>query len=456
MKTFFHIVLGSFFIFLFSWVLVYKSGVNPLVIQSEDSLPTMFLPFSIIKKGSLYLDDFYDMLIEKYPHPDDKSYVKGLTPFYLKKVGNHYVSAFPIMTAIVALPVYIIPVISGTLPTWENVTFLSKISSFLIVSLSGGFLYLLLKKHFVKDNKKSILLTLIYLFASVNFAMVSQAMWQHGAVQLFSILGLYFLFNFLDSKNHKDMFLTGLFFGLAIISRPTAALALIFIGLLSYFKIPDWKIYIKSSLFLVLGVLPSILFFFLYNQIFYEGLSNQGYASQIFTSWVSPFPISFLGVWLSPSKGILIYSPIFIACFVGLYLAMKKGVIKNIDYLIFGIIVLLHTLIISFWKHWYGGYSFGYRMSSDIIPYLILLMVPFVNSVFFDKYKKLFMGLFIFSILVEVFGMVFFDGIWHAAYDLGYENTLWLWSVKNSELLFNIRRVLVKFGVLERACPQCL
>ena len=456
MKTFFHIVLGSFFIFLFSWLFVYKSGINPLVIQSEDSLPTMFLPFSIIKDGSLYLDDFYDMLIKRYPHPDDKSYVKGLTPFYLKKVDSHYASAFPIMTAVVALPVYLVPVLSGVLPTWENIIFLSKISSFLIVSFSGGFLYLLLKKHFVKDEKKSVLLTLVYLFATVNFAMVSQAMWQHGTVQLFSILGLYFLFNFLELKRQKDMFLTGLFFGLAVISRPTAALALVFMVLLCYFRIDDWKTYIKSSAYLILGVLPSVLFFLFYNQVFYKGLSNQGYASQIFTSWVSPFPVSFLGVWFSPSKGILIYSPIFIFSFIGLYIVLKKSIIKNIDYLLFGIIVVLHTLIISFWKHWYGGYSFGYRMSSDVIPYLMLLMVSFVNSKLFDKYKKVFIGLFVFSVFVEVFGLVFFDGIWHAAYDLGYEKTSWLWSIKNSELIFNVRRVLVKFGMLERACPQCL
>jgi hypothetical protein len=52
--------------------------------------------------------------------------------------------------------------------------------------------------------------------------------------------------------------------------------------------------------------------------------------------------------------------------------------------------------------------------------------------------------------------MIFFDGIWHNAYDKGFEDTSWLWSIRDSELAFNIRRVLVKLGLLERACPQCL
>ena len=72
------------------------------------------------------------------------------------------------------------------------------------------------------------------------------------------------------------------------------------------------------------------------------------------------------------------------------------------------------------------------------------------------KYKKLFYFLFAFSVFVQISGMVFFDGIWHNAYDDGFRNTKWLWSVRDSEAVFNIRRVLVKFGALDRACPKCL
>jgi len=118
--------------------------------------------------------------------------------------------------------------------------------------------------------------------------------------------------------------------------------------------------------------------------------------------------------------------------------------------------VLTHTLILGKWKHWYGGWSFGYRMAADIIPFLVLLIAPFIKSEFFNKYKKVFIGLLVLSIAVEVYGLIFFDGIWHAAYDRGFTDTGWLWSLKDSELVFNIRRILVKLGRLEKACPSCL
>ena len=107
------------------------------------------------------------------------------------------------------------------------------------------------------------------------------------------------------------------------------------------------------------------------------------------------------------------------------------------------------------WKHWYGGWSFGYRMAVDIIPFLILLLVPYIKSDLFARSKKLFHILLILSILVQIYGVVFFDGIWHSAYDRGFKDTGWLWSIKDSESAFNSRRVLVKLGFLQKACPQC-
>lgn len=452
------IVSFAFFMYFFSWFIVYKTNINTLPIQSEDALPAMFLPISIIKEKTMNLDSFYSMLLTKYPHPDDKNYIRGLTPFYLKKVGNHYVSAFPIITALVSIPVYFLPLKLGMHVTWENIIILSKISSALIVSLSGVFLYILLKKHFLPDEKKASLLTYIYLFGTVNYAMISQSMWQHGTLMLFSILGLYFILEFLKDSKFKPLnaFFGGLFYGLAILSRPTAALGFLFILILMLIKIGNIKNYIKANIFVFAGIALNILFFLWYNNKYYLGIQNQGYSSQIFSSWLSPFPISFLGVWLSPSKGILVYSPIFILSFIGFYLAMRKGIKENYQYLIYFLVVLLHTLIISFWKHWYGGYSFGYRMSSDIIPYLILLIVPFLNSTFYEKYKGIFIFLFTISVLIQIFGIVFFDGIWHAAYDRGFRDTAWLWSLKDSEIMFNVRRVMVKLKLLQRACPMCL
>jgi len=220
-------------------------------------------------------------------------------------------------------------------------------------------------------------------------------------------------------------------------------------------------IIIKTYSAYILGLGLNLAFFLWYNATFYWSIENQGYSNQLLDSWLGNFPESFFGVWLSPSKGILVYSPVLIFSLVGLWLVIKKSRSmkkdpQDLKYLIFGLTVLLHTLVISFWKHWYGGWSFGYRMSSDVLPFLILMLIPFIQSGLYKKYFKVFVVTIIFSVFVQLFGMVFFDGIWHAAYDRGFTNTSWLWSIKDSEFIFNIRRVLVKLGLLAKACPNCL
>jgi hypothetical protein len=74
----------------------------------------------------------------------------------------------------------------------------------------------------------------------------------------------------------------------------------------------------------------------------------------------------------------------------------------------------------------------------------------------FEKIKKIVFILIILSFSIQFSGLIFFDSIWHNAYDTGFRDTSWLWSIENSEALFNLRRLLVKFGYLDKACPVCL
>ena len=455
MKKVFFIVFTAYFGL---WFILFKLGVNSLPIQSEDTVPAMFLPYAIIENRTLYLTDYYDQMVERYPHPDDRSYEKGMTPFYLKKIGNEFASAFTLITPILALPVYLFPILFNIPPTWDVLIVLSHLSSAVLMALSASLMFYLLNTFLVKDKKNAELLTFIYAFGTVNFAMLSQSLWQHGIVELLAILQLIVLYKYFNFNGYKFVVLLGFLSGITFLTRPTAILisGFIFLALIINAYIKTNKLNLKLFGYYFLGLLVPALFFWWYNSTYYVDISNQGYASQLFEGWLGNFPESFAGIWLSPSKGILVFTPVFIFSFVGLYLALKKGIKENYIYLIFALIVLAHTLVMSFWKHWYGGFSFGYRMSSEIIPFLVLLLVPFVQSASFNKYKKVFVVFVVISVLIELYGMVFFDGIWHNAYDKGFTDTSWLWSLKDSEFAFNIRRLMVKFGMMDRACPQCL
>ena len=87
MRRLFQILLISTAIYFISWAAVYLTGVNGLPIQSEDTVPAMFIPVTIVKEKTIYADTYYEMIRNRYPHPDDKDYKKDLTPFYFRKAS---------------------------------------------------------------------------------------------------------------------------------------------------------------------------------------------------------------------------------------------------------------------------------------------------------------------------------------------------------------------------------
>jgi uncharacterized membrane protein YjjP (DUF1212 family) len=307
--------------------------------------------------------------------------------------------------------------------------------------------YLLLSSVLKIDEKKSKLLTFIYAFCTINFAHISQGLWQHGTVQLFTIIALIFYIKYIQNLSQKNLFYFGLFMGIAILSRPTAGLPLVVLSIPLLFH----KDFIKRGLAIASGLVLPVIFFIWYNAKYYLSIENQGYANQLLKNWLGDFPISFFGVWISPSKGILVYSPVFIFSLLGLRYKSSDDRFYKLSLLI----VFLHTLVISFWKHWFGGWSFGYRMTSDVIPFLVLALVPWLQGSSYKKYASIFMVTVVLSLLVQVAGMVYYDGIWHAAYDRGFKDSRWLWSIKDSEFAFNARRTMVKLGYLDKACPTC-
>ena len=66
---------------MFCFVIVYFSGVNKVLIQSEDTVSSLVLPLAILDDHSFYLDDYYSLMTKTFPQPDG-----GEEPYYLKKL----------------------------------------------------------------------------------------------------------------------------------------------------------------------------------------------------------------------------------------------------------------------------------------------------------------------------------------------------------------------------------
>ena len=81
------------------------------------------------------------------------------------------------------------------------------------------------------------------------------------------------------------------------------------------------------------------------------------------------------------------------------------------------------------------------------LPLFIILLVPYIKSEHYKKTRVIFTISIVWSVMIQLMGVAFFDGIWHNLYDKGTSNYSWLWSIKNSEIVFNLKRVLFKTGM---------
>ena len=434
---FFALFVFVFSVYFFGWLFLYRIGVNELLIQSADSVPATYLPVSILKEGNFNLNEYYDYFRKKWPDGDDKK----AKPYYLAySTKGDIVSYFPTMNAVLALPFYTPLLFRDVAPNSELIPIFGRISASFYAALSAVFVYLI-SLTITKDKKKSFLLFFSYAFGTITWGLSSQTLWQHSPSQMLLSLSLYLLIKGLNDVRFIKY--AGFALSLAILVRPTGLIPALFFTLFVFLKY-------RKELFKFIGLsLFPLIFQFWYNNEYFGGILKHSYESQQFTNWTGKFPEGFFGLWFSPSKGLLLYSPIFIFSLLGVYFIwsnrtkLEKEVI--LIFKLLSIVILLFTMMMGRWVHWYGGWGFGYRMAVDITPFLILFLIPVLQNPIWNKLKWIYFPLLLWSIIIEASGLVFDFRHWHTLYDNGPIDTGWLWSIKNSEMAYYFRRLLLKF-----------
>jgi hypothetical protein len=88
----------------------------------------------------------------------------------------------------------------------------------------------------------------------------------------------------------------------------------------------------------------------------------------------TPIQEGLAGVLVSPSRGLLIYSPIFLFSFVGMMMVWMDS--KSILLKFLSLTPFLFVLFVAKWATWWGGDSYGPRLLADITPLLCLYLSP--------------------------------------------------------------------------------
>tara|TARA_X000000950_G_scaffold120607_1_gene151188 strand:- start:3841 stop:5241 length:1401 start_codon:yes stop_codon:yes gene_type:complete len=239
----------------------------------------------------------------------------------------------------------------------------------------------------IYDEKKvSILLFLVFLGTNLFYYATTEPCMSHVYTFSLASVFMYITMKIYEKNNWKFFIFLGLISGLLFLVRPTNIL---FILAFLLYKIESfsslnkrlyWLIqhYKKLTISIVISVLIGSVQFFYWkwatgNWFFNSYVGEQFYFNQ-------PRIIEFL---FSYRKGWLVYTPIFVFSFLGLY---KMYVRKNPWF--FSILIMLPVLVYlfsSWWCWWFGG-GFGMRPMIDYYPLLIIPLGEILSTKI--SYKK--------------------------------------------------------------------
>jgi hypothetical protein len=346
-------------------------NANLRSISSFDTYPTRLIPISIIQRFTLDLDAY--PFVREYPAAWSAD-MRGLPdPYYIVYAREHVMSRFPVMAGILAVPVYSVPVLVGLTDgggaalgysrTEIMATLLSKITASLAAALSVGIIYLTLLR--LTSRSGALWITLIYAFATSTWSLSSQGLWQTSMSQPLLALSFYFLVKAKDKPINATY--AGVPLALAVACRPTVVVfALVLLVHVARAYRP------QLARFLVFPVLLGLLLvaynYYYFSSIFgpYSGVGGVG---EVFSP---PTLDALLGLLVSPSRGLLVYSPVL----VGACLGLANALWRRTDPLMTAIAVatLGTVLVYACWSAWDGGFSYSYRFLVDLVPGLVLLL----------------------------------------------------------------------------------
>ena len=313
------------------FTVVYVTHFLSGVIASGDSRWCIHTAQSILQEGNANLDEY----------PDD---LKDNDYYWIEKIDGHCYTRFPIGASLVALPfVFVIDhafkIAFPLIPTLEpflirhcgkplthiTVTTIHwrielAIACF-VVALASVFMYLLARE--ILSVRTALLITFLYAFCTSSWSIASRSMGQHGPSMLMLGIALY-LYVVARRRPAVAQYIS-LPLAFAYVVRPTNSIP---IAIITLCVLLEYRRYFVKYL---LWAAPVTIPFVLYNFHIYHAPISTYYLPQRLGS-TTTFLEALAGLLVSPSRGLVVYTPVCLLCFVGVIRKARAGGLLALDY----------------------------------------------------------------------------------------------------------------------------
>jgi len=416
---------------------------NDTVLDEGDAVPSVNLPVALLSAGRLSFepdsfpelfkwkshspfiekDDFFftnwkdrfgDFTAREW-HARGKLELNGPRYYIVPAPRRHtYVSTFGPIPGFVVLP-FVAPFYAmdhdfvGKLALRCSI---AKLCSASLVALVAVLLFLVVER--LASRRRALFIALTYGLGTCAWAISSQNLWQQTVNQVLLMLGAYFVLT--SAAVWYGAALAGFALGAAAACRPTS-LVVVFAVVVHLYLTER-----RSLVPFLLGALPVPLAVFAYNQYFFgsplifaQALVGQVIAREKTGSpdvWQTPFFSGAVGLLASPSRGLLVFSPILALSFWGFARAARDDAYRPLWPFFASALFMMATQ--CKWFDWWGGHAYGYRPWLDAVPYLSLGLLPLADALFATALRRAATcAVLAWCVFVQAVGAMSYDRFWN-------------------------------------------
>jgi hypothetical protein len=337
-------------------------NVNGRELGTYDSQPSKFLARELLTSHTLTLD----ATVAQQP-------AYGQRPGFIRAADGHYRSAYSIVpaveAAIVGWPLAALRIIDLTGPLSPNL--LAKLTASLLSSIAVLFAFLTARRY--ASDAVSAFVALGFGLGTNIWALASQTLWQHESVLAGLSIALFYLTA--PTVTTGGLWIANAALGVAGWARPQVAPAIAVLALCLIARRGRWR----DMLALVPVTICGAAAVWLNVRWFGHPFGAAPYLESLHpllhgvdsslsrTPWQNAF-----GLLFSPSRGLVIYSPIVLVALLSLRRAWNEGPRGGVLMWCW-IAAIAQFALYAGYSVWWGGYTYGPRYLIDVLPLLVPL-----------------------------------------------------------------------------------
>jgi hypothetical protein len=342
--------------------------LNNTATDAQDTKPALYTAISLATEGNFDIGEFYRDTAGQ-PLPDES------LPYNVRVVNERRLSNYPIGMTLPALPVVLSSRILGAdLPSKKIQFRLEKLIGSSVSALAMG-VFFLIALHMVSPGAALLAAYLLGL-GSTMFSTNALGLWQHGGVVLWSLVILLIEFR-QPASGWRGTLVQAICCALLLMCRLSSGVFILLLGI--WILVRDPKRAITLGLLSGVAALPWVLL----NMQLYDNLVGPSGSQMEGSRWGSPLGWPLVGVLFSPSRGLFTYQPwlilVLISAAFEFRATRKLTTAPSGWWLVCGVTLLAHILLVSAWSMWWGGHCWGSRLLAGVIPLGGLLILPAIG-----------------------------------------------------------------------------